>query len=204
MVDASPIGRTPRSNPATYIKVLSPIRDLFAALPEARMRGYTKSHFSFNVEGGRCEACGGAGATQVELQFLAPVTVPCDECGGKRFQDQVLDVRYKQHSIADVLALPAEDALELFEGHPLITRSLPSGRIIRRRLFAGSHPVHARWNMGKIIFVIVESFGSHARGDHGTDDFPSISSTQSTADLMPSSWNPYPHHAPQNHILSLP
>ena len=124
VVDASPIGRTPRSNPATYIKVLSPIRDLFAALPEARMRGYTKSHFSFNVEGGRCEACGGAGATQVELQFLAPVTVPCDECGGKRFQDQVLDVRYKGHSIADVLALPAEDALVLFEGHPLITRPL--------------------------------------------------------------------------------
>ncbi len=124
VVDASPIGRTPRSNPATYVKVLTPIRDLFAALPEARMRGYTKSHFSFNVEGGRCEACGGAGATQVELQFLAPVTVPCDECGGKRFQDQILDVRYKGHSIADVLALPAEDALELFEGHPLITRSL--------------------------------------------------------------------------------
>ncbi|HIL38591.1 MAG TPA: excinuclease ABC subunit UvrA [Planctomycetes bacterium] len=124
VVDASPIGRTPRSNPATYTKVLTPIRDLFASLPEARLRGYTKSHFSFNVAAGRCEACLGAGAKQVELQFLAPVTVPCDECGGHRFQEQLLDVTYKGHSIADVLALPAEEALELFDGHTLITRPL--------------------------------------------------------------------------------
>ena len=124
VVDASPIGRTPRSNPATYTKVLTGIRDLFASLPEARLRGYSKSHFSFNVEGGRCEACLGAGAKQVELQFLAPVTVPCDECGGRRFQEQLLDVTYKGHSIADVLALPAEDALELFDGHNMIMRPL--------------------------------------------------------------------------------
>ncbi|MDA1264615.1 MAG: excinuclease ABC subunit UvrA [Planctomycetota bacterium] len=124
VVDASPIGRTTRSNPATYTKVLTPIRDLFAALPEARMRGYDKSRFSFNIKGGRCESCGGAGATLVELQFLAPVTVPCSECGGKRFQAETLDVRYRGHSISDVLNLTAADALELFLDHPKIGRPL--------------------------------------------------------------------------------
>ncbi|MBL8858548.1 MAG: excinuclease ABC subunit UvrA [Planctomycetes bacterium] len=123
-IDAAPIGRTPRSNPGTYIGVLNLIRDLFASLPEAKMRGYTKSRFSFNVAGGRCEACGGAGAKYVELQFLAPVTVPCDECGGHRFQTETLDVKYKGHSIADVLALTAEDALTLFADHPKIARPL--------------------------------------------------------------------------------
>jgi len=123
-IDASPIGRTTRSNPATYTKVLGPIRDLFALLPEAQMRGYTKSRFSFNVAGGRCEACQGGGARYVELQFLAPVTVPCEECGGHRFQAETLDVRYAGHSIADVLALTASDALELFCDHPKIRRPL--------------------------------------------------------------------------------
>mgnify|MGYP000732671915 CR=1 FL=1 len=123
-IDAAPIGRTPRSNPGTYIGVLDFIRDLFASMPEAKMRGYTKSRFSFNVVGGRCEACGGAGAKYVELQFLAPVTVPCEECGGHRFQVETLDVKYKEHSIADVLALTAEDALVLFADHPKIARPL--------------------------------------------------------------------------------
>ena len=124
VIDAAPIGRTTRSNPATYTKVLGPIRDLFAQLPEARLRGYSKSRFSFNVEGGRCSACGGGGARYVELQFLAPVTVPCEECGGHRFQAETLDVRYHGHSIADVLALEAEAALELFSDHPKIARPL--------------------------------------------------------------------------------
>jgi excinuclease ABC subunit A len=124
VIDAAPIGRTTRSNPATYTKVLGPIRDLFAQLPEARVRGYSKSRFSFNVEGGRCSACGGGGARYVELQFLAAVTVPCEECGGHRFQAETLDVRYRGHSIADVLALEAEAARELFADHPKIARPL--------------------------------------------------------------------------------
>jgi len=123
-IDSAPIGRTPRSNPATYTGVLSPVRDLFASLPESRMRGYTKSRFSFNLAGGRCEACQGAGATCVELQFLAPVTVPCEECGGHRFQAETLEARYRGHSIADVLALSIEEALELFRDHPKIARPL--------------------------------------------------------------------------------
>lgn len=123
-IDAAPIGRTPRSNPATYTGVFDVIRDLFAGMPEAKLRGYTKSRFSFNVAGGRCEACGGAGAKYVELQFLAPVTVPCEECGGHRFQPTTLDVHYRESSIADVLAMTVEDALALFADHPKIARPL--------------------------------------------------------------------------------
>ncbi len=123
-IDAAPIGRTPRSNPATYTDVLAPVRDLFASLPEARLRGFSKSRFSFNVEGGRCSACGGAGARLVELQFLAPVTVPCEECGGHRFQDSTLDVRFKGKNIAEVLAMTVEDALVHFADQKKIVRAL--------------------------------------------------------------------------------
>jgi excinuclease ABC subunit A len=124
VIDAAPIGRTPRSNPATYTGAFSPIRDLFSALPEAAVHGWGPGRFSFNVEGGRCEVCQGAGAQLIELQFLAPVTVACEECGGARFNRETLDVRYRGHSIADVLALPIEDALELFTDLPKIARPL--------------------------------------------------------------------------------
>ncbi|MBK7877563.1 MAG: excinuclease ABC subunit UvrA [Planctomycetes bacterium] len=123
-IDATPIGRTPRSNPATYTGVFTAIRDLFAALPEAKLRGYQAGRFSFNVAGGRCETCGGAGAQYVELQFLAPVTVPCEECGGHRFQAETLDVRFKEKSIADVLAMTSEEALAFFRDLPKIARPL--------------------------------------------------------------------------------
>lgn len=127
-LSSAPIGRTPRSNPATYVGAFTPIRDLFASLPEARLRGWGKGRFSFNVKGGRCETCQGAGAQLVELQFLAPVTVTCPECGGHRFQEATLDVRYADHTIADVLDLTVDEAAELFADHPPIARPLNAMR----------------------------------------------------------------------------
>ena len=123
-IDATPIGRTPRSNPATYTGVFDHIRELFAQLPESKLRGWTRSRFSFNVAGGRWEACQGAGAKFVELQFLAPVTVPCEECGGQRFGAETLDAHFKGKSISDVLAMPAEEAAELFSELPKIAGPL--------------------------------------------------------------------------------
>ncbi len=123
-IDQRPIGRTPRSNPSTYTKVFDLIRDVFANLPESRMYGYTKGRFSFNVKGGRCEACQGDGQKKIEMHFLADVYVPCEVCNGRRFNDATLKVRYRGYSIADVLELRIEQALELFEAHPKIRRVL--------------------------------------------------------------------------------
>ena len=123
-ISQSPIGRTPRSNPATYTGVFGPIRDLFATLPEARMRGYTKSRFSFNVKGGRCEACGGAGIQEIDMQLLMNVTIPCEECGGKRFNDATLEVHFKSKSIRDVLEMTVEEALIFFKDQPDINKTL--------------------------------------------------------------------------------
>ena len=123
-ISAAPIGRTTRSNPATYTKILGPIRDLFASLPESRMRGYDKSRFSFNTKGGRCEECKGAGSKFVELQFLAPVTVPCEVCGGRRFQEEILEVQYQGKSIADVLDMTVEEACTFFADHPKLSKVL--------------------------------------------------------------------------------
>jgi len=123
-IDQKPIGRTPRSNPATYTKVFDPIRDLFALLPESRSRGYKKGRYSFNVKGGRCEACNGDGYIKVEMHFLADVFVPCEVCAGKRFNKATLEIRYKDHSIADVLGLSVVQARELFKNHLKITHIL--------------------------------------------------------------------------------
>jgi excinuclease ABC subunit A len=124
LVDQAPIGRTPRSNPVTYLKAFDPIRELFAATKDARARGLTASHFSFNVPGGRCEACQGEGEVRVEMQFLADVFVPCDQCDGKRFKPQVLEVRYRGRTIHQVLDLTVREALTFFSSSPKVLRRL--------------------------------------------------------------------------------
>ena len=117
-IDQSPIGRTPRSNPATYTGVFDGIRDVFAQTPEANMRGYKPGRFSFNVKGGRCEACRGDGIIKIEMHFLPDVYVPCEVCKGKRYNRETLEVRYKGKTIADVLEMRVDEALEFFRHHP--------------------------------------------------------------------------------------
>lgn len=123
-IDQSPIGRTPRSNPATYTGIFTPIRELFAGVPESRSRGYKLGRFSFNVKGGRCEACQGDGVIKVEMHFLPDVYVPCDVCKGKRYNRETLEIQYKGKTIDEVLALTVEDAREFFDAIPAISRKL--------------------------------------------------------------------------------
>lgn len=123
-VDQSPIGRTPRSNPATYTGVFTDIRSLFTELPESKIRGYKMGRFSFNVKGGRCEECEGAGMRVIEMDFLPDVHVPCEKCKGKRYNRETLEVRYKGKSIADVLDMTVEEAVEFFEKQPRIIRKI--------------------------------------------------------------------------------
>ena len=123
-IDQSPIGRTPRSNPATYTGVFNDIRDLFASTNDAKIRGYGPGRFSFNVKGGRCEACSGDGLVKIEMHFLADVYVPCEVCKGKRYNRETLEVKYKGKDIAQVLDMTAEEAVEFFENHPKIRRKI--------------------------------------------------------------------------------
>jgi excinuclease ABC subunit A len=123
-IDQSPIGRTPRSNPATYTGVFTHIREIFAMLPEARERGYKAGRFSFNVSGGRCEACQGEGQRRIEMNFLPDVYVLCEVCGGKRYNHETLAVKFKGHSIADILEMPVADALPVLEDIPQIRQKL--------------------------------------------------------------------------------
>jgi excinuclease ABC subunit A len=123
-VDQSPIGRTPRSNPATYTGVFTDIRDLFSQLPEAKIRGYKTGRFSFNVKGGRCETCEGAGLRLIEMEFLPDVHVPCETCKGKRYNRETLEVRFKGKSISDVLDMTVEEAVAFFENQPKILRKI--------------------------------------------------------------------------------
>jgi excinuclease ABC subunit A len=123
-IDQSPIGRTPRSNPATYTGAFGPMRELFATVPEARLRGYGPGRFSFNVKGGRCEACGGEGFIQIEMQFLPDVTVPCEVCKGKRYNTEALEIKFKGKNIAEVLDMTVAQALEFFENIPALKNKL--------------------------------------------------------------------------------
>ena len=122
--DQAPIGRTPRSNPVTYIKAFDAIRELFAAQPEAQRRRYGAGHFSFNVPGGRCDVCQGDGTVTVEMQFLADVELPCEECGGTRYKAGTLEIKYKGKSIYEVLNLSVKEGLRFFAGHPKILDKL--------------------------------------------------------------------------------
>jgi excinuclease ABC subunit A len=124
LVDQSPIGRTPRSNPVTYIKAFDAIRELFASLPEAKKRGFSSGHFSFNIPGGRCETCQGDGTVTVEMQFLADVELICEECKGTRYKAQVLEVRYRGKNIHEVLNLTVKEALKFFAEVPKLTEKL--------------------------------------------------------------------------------
>ena len=123
-IDQSPIGRTPRSNPATYVGFFNDIRDLFAEMPESKVRGYLPGRFSFNVKGGRCEACEGQGEIQIEMQFMADMYVLCDVCHGARYNRETLQIRYKDKHIAEVLGMTVSEALEFFEAIPPLQRKL--------------------------------------------------------------------------------
>lgn len=123
-IDQSPIGRTPRSNPATYTGVFDYIRDLFAGTNEAKMRGYDKGRFSFNVPGGRCEACSGDGVLKIEMHFLSDIYVPCEVCKGKRYNKETLEVKYKGKTISDVLDMTVEEALDFFQNLPRIKNKI--------------------------------------------------------------------------------
>jgi excinuclease ABC subunit A len=124
VIDQSPIGTTPSSNPATYTKVFDPIREAFAAVPEARMKGFTRTRFSFNQGDGRCEACSGRGAVLVEMHFLSDLWVPCEACRGRRYNQETLEVRYKQRTISEVLDMEVSEAREFFASHRRIRRIL--------------------------------------------------------------------------------
>jgi len=123
-IDQSPIGRTPRSNPATYTGVFTDIRDIFAQTPEAKMRGYKSGRFSFNVKGGRCEACSGDGIKKIEMHFLPDIYVPCEVCKGKRYNQSALEIKYRGKNIFDVLEMTVEEALEFFSAIPNISTKL--------------------------------------------------------------------------------
>ena len=152
-IDQSPIGRTPRSNPATYTGVFDQIRDLFAATADAKAKGYSKGRFSFNVKGGRCEACSGDGIIKIEMHFLPDVYVPCEVCGGKRYNRETLDVKYKGKSIYDVLDMTVEEALPFFENVPSIRRKIETLNDVGESISSGSV-------MGKSSVIPSESMES--------------------------------------------
>jgi len=139
-IDQSPIGRTPRSNPATYTGVFDQIRDLFASTPDAKVRGYSKGRFSFNVKGGRCEACSGDGIIKIEMNFLPDIFVPCEVCGGKRYNRETLEVKYKGKTIYDVLEMRVEEAVKFFENVPSIRKKIETLKDVGLSYLKLGHP----------------------------------------------------------------
>ena len=175
-IDQSPIGRTPRSNPATYTGAFTPIREWFAELPEAKVRGYKPGRFSFNVKGGRCEACQGDGVIKIEMHFLPDIYVTCDVCKGKRYDRETLEIKFKGKSIADVLDMTVEEAAELFKAVPSVRDKLLDAGPRRPRLYpcrpAGDHALGRRGAAHQALQGAVETrHGAHAlyprRADHG-------------------------------------
>ena len=171
-IDQSPIGRTPRSNPATYTGVFDQIRDLFASTPDAKLRGYSKGRFSFNVKGGRCEACSGDGIIKIEMNFLPDIFVPCGVCGGKRYNRETLEVKYKGKNIYDVLEMRVEEAVRFFENVPSIRRKIETLNDVGLSYLKLGHPSTllsggeaqriklatelARRSTGKTIYILDE------------------------------------------------
>ncbi|MBQ8633002.1 MAG: AAA family ATPase, partial [Lachnospiraceae bacterium] len=171
-IDQSPIGRTPRSNPATYTGVFDLIRDLFASTSDAKMKGYSKGRFSFNVKGGRCEACSGDGIIKIEMNFLPDVYVPCEVCEGKRYNRETLEVKYKGKSIFDVLDMTIEEAVHFFENVPTIRRKIETLNDVGLSYLKLGHPSTslsggeaqriklatelARRSTGKTIYILDE------------------------------------------------
>ncbi len=189
-IDQSPIGRTPRSNPATYTGVFDHIRKLFSQTQEAKVRGYLPGRFSFNVKGGRCEACAGDGTIKIEMHFLPDVYVPCEVCKGARYNRDTLDITFKDKNIAEVLDLPCEEALEFFANQPVIARHMQTHGRRRPRLRpprpAGAHAVGRRGAAHQAVVRAVEALDRATRSTCSTSP-PPASTSRTSASCSPCS-----------------